>query len=285
VILTAYLDESGTHGGDSGANPASPEIVMAGMIGKSGQWQRLQSKIDKIKAEFGFSTFHAKDFKARAGQFNGWDNGKCAALASSLFEGMVDTLMHGCIVHLNREQYRTEYREGDWPRKVRWDTEYGLCFRVCAKNLVDEAVRRLHNMSNFPRLKIHFVLESGHKNAGDAERVFGELKESYASRSVDILATFSKAKKKECDHLLAADFLAFTMWRSDTESWQGVSAPSRIGRRRADITQVGFPPGTLAQLRAALLTPGLTRRTVKDASSALLSVTGSPSPLDSGIPR
>ena len=65
VILTAFLDEAGTHAG-------SPITVMAGVLGTANQWRRFEAELTKLKSRYGFEVFHTKQFKARSGEFRDW---------------------------------------------------------------------------------------------------------------------------------------------------------------------------------------------------------------------
>ena len=69
MIFTAYFDEADTHG------PA-PTVIMAGYIGHAYQWRRFEQKLARLQARDGFRIFHAKDFKARVGEFSGWLKGE-----------------------------------------------------------------------------------------------------------------------------------------------------------------------------------------------------------------
>ena len=57
---------------------------------------------------------------------------------------------------------------------------------------------------------LHFVLESGHKNAGDALRIFNETKAELKAKGCDMFGDLLFADKDESDPLMMADFLAHT---------------------------------------------------------------------------
>jgi hypothetical protein len=65
MILTAYVDESGTH-------DDSPITVMAGYVGYSGQWRKFEKKWARQLQKFDVTHFHAKDFVKRTGEYKGW---------------------------------------------------------------------------------------------------------------------------------------------------------------------------------------------------------------------
>ena len=53
MILTAYLDESGTHDG-------SPVTVMGGMLANARQWEAFEKGFGKLKAVHGFQIFYTQ---------------------------------------------------------------------------------------------------------------------------------------------------------------------------------------------------------------------------------
>jgi hypothetical protein len=281
VILTVYLDESGTHDGDGGSNTASSVLVMAGMMGNAPQWARFQYSLNRLKEGYGFTIFHTKKFKDRDGDFKGWSVEKRLKLVSDLTDIIADKLMQGCAISLKRADYSTQYRAEPFHRKARHDTEYGLCFRACLKYLVDEATRRLRNHKRFKQAKLSVVLEHGAKNSGDCERIFFEMKQGYRSAGFDLLDEFTTAKKVDSDPLIAADFLAHTIWSNDPEhfadeQWQEHGDT----KKRAGLTHLSFAHGSLEKIREVHNQPRPLRGDSQVASSVLV-VANHPSRLES----
>lgn len=62
MILTAYFDESGTHGG-------SAVTVMGGIMANARQWTDFEAAFVGLKKKYGFEIFHTKKFKKRAAIF------------------------------------------------------------------------------------------------------------------------------------------------------------------------------------------------------------------------
>jgi hypothetical protein len=201
VILTAYFDESGTHAG-------SPATILSGIMGTANQWARFQIEMDKIKRRYGFMVFHAKEFRARSGKFSGWRPEKSAAL---LREMMMPSskLMEAITVTLPTSVYDEFYRGGENHKKLRLDTKYGLCFRYALLNFVVQALKRLGTHKKFSETKLNVVMEGGHKNAGDAERVFTEMRKELHDMGCDLLHGITFAGKDDCDPIMIADYLAY----------------------------------------------------------------------------
>jgi hypothetical protein len=202
VILTAYFDESGTHGD-------SPVTVMAGIMANARQWSVFQSGLDKIRSRYGFRVFHATKFKNGSGEFAGWSAEKSLAMLAELTALSSQTVMEAVTFPLSNADYDSQYRERGKPNKARLDTKYGLCFRFCLVHLVSEAIRRLGTHKKFDQTSLHVVVESGHRHAGDAARVFDEERLEFHNLGCDLLKTITFAGK-ECDPLMIANFISHT---------------------------------------------------------------------------
>ena len=254
MILTAYLDESGTHDG-------SPVTVMAGMLANARQWEAFERDFRLIKARHRFQIFHTKKFKKKDGDFAGWTDGQCLALMSELAPLTATAFTEGVSVTLDNTDYEAEFRAGEKPRRMRLDSRYGFCFRNCLIFFAIEGLKRVHR-GQYP--KLHFVLESGHKNAGDALRIFNEVKAELEANGCDMLCDLLFADKDKCDPLMMADFLAHTAymmgqaggrapdhWKVPTEI-QKIPQLTR-GRSETGVTHLRFKPGGLAELKSVMI--------------------------------
>jgi hypothetical protein len=197
LIFTAYFDEADTHG-------PMPRVVMASFLGHAYQWQRFEIRLKRLQAQYRFRIFHGKDFKARTREFSGWDDEKSRRLVEDLADLAQDTLTDGFAVALERERYLNEYRTAPIPAKMNVDSQYGACFRACMGHLFDIMAERGY------RDMLHVVMESGHPNVWDCERIFNDLKKICRDSGFDFLGTFSVADKNDAPPLMAADLLAGT---------------------------------------------------------------------------
>jgi hypothetical protein len=197
VNFTAYFDEADTHG------PA-PTVILAAHIGHAYQWRQFEKKLGRIQQRYGFSIFHIKDFKARAGEFRGWPEDKCAALIAALTSLIRNELTSGLTVALEHGRYINEYRAPPIPKKMNLDSQLGVCFRACMSNLLDVLEARGY------RDTLNIVMERGHKNVFDCERIFNELKGYFRLGGANFLREFTVASKESCAPLMVADLLAAT---------------------------------------------------------------------------
>jgi hypothetical protein len=213
VIFTAYFDEADTHG------PA-PTVILAAFLGNASQWRRFERELAEIQAREGFSVFHATKFKARRGEFAGWSDAKCHQLINALTELVRGTLTEGMAFALTRERYEMEYRAPPIPKKMLLDSQYGACFRACMGRLFDVMAERNYQD------RLHVVMESGHKNAGDCARIFNDLREHCkVLAGSDFLGSFSIETKERCPPLMVADMLAATYSMYRAEAAQGTIVP------------------------------------------------------------
>jgi hypothetical protein len=194
VIFTAYFDESDTHG-------QSPTVILSANIGHAFQWRRFDSKLGKIREKYGFKIFHAKDFKARSREFSGWSSERQNELVDDLTELVKKTLTGGVTVFLEHSRYINEYRAPPIPKKMNLDSQLGVCFRACMGHLI----RIMEKNGYHDRLNI--VMERGHPNVLDCERILNELKESYKATGKDFIGTFTIATKDDCPPLMVSDLL------------------------------------------------------------------------------
>lgn len=197
VIFTAYFDEADTHGPE-------PTIIMAAFLGHAYQWRRFTLRLSRIQAQFGFRIFHAKDIKAKAGEFRGWSNQKCVDLVGALSDLVADTLTDGVVVHLEHTRYANEYRGPPIPKKMALDSHYGACFRACMAHIFDVMTKR------DLRDKLHVVMEHGHHNVWDCDRILRDMQARLHRRGIDHLGTFTTEEKRNCLPLMVSDLLAST---------------------------------------------------------------------------
>jgi hypothetical protein len=239
VILTAYFDEADTHG------PA-PTVILSCFVGHAYQWDRFEKRLIKLRRKFGFTVFHTKHFKSRSGEFSGWTEARCQELIAALIQLVSATLMGGISVHLERDRYLNEYRAPPIPQKLHLDSQYGVCFRGCLAALLEI----LEERGNKERLNI--VMERGHKNVWDCERIFNDLRSRFKRLGLDILGSWTVETKDSCAPLMVADMLAGThsMMRAALEGGTSPSSFPRASRETKGALRIlELQPGALRGLK------------------------------------
>jgi hypothetical protein len=200
MALTAYFDESGTHGAES------PVVLVAGFIASPEQWVLFERDLASLFAEYAVKKFHAKDFRTRKGDFKGWPAGKRAHFNSRFLKLADDHLSYGLSTVLRSEQYENIYRATNFPPNVRPDTQYGLCVRAALWKAI---VLLKDRKEDWP---INIVMEDGARNAGDAIRVFAEVKDTLTVEYAPLLGDFNFGSKADLP-LAISDSLAYAIFR------------------------------------------------------------------------
>jgi hypothetical protein len=176
------------------------------------------------------------------------------------FVSLVDHLYYGFSVSLSPNDYLDIYKAKALPRRKRKDSQYGLCFRVA----IIAAIRFMSQVrkNEWP---LTVVLEGGHRNCGDAVRIFNEIKGGLMRDGIDVLGPIAVELKKKCLPLSAADFLVHTIFSSKTS---GVPIPETKQLTGITINQSvdRVRPG-----RAAIQHFVLTRESLESAADILLS--------------
>lgn len=233
MLLTAYLDESGTH-------DASKTTVVGGLLATEKQLLRFERDFARLKKKHRFSVFHAKKFKSRSGDFARWTVPQCHALMddfTKLFRA--NHFADYAHIAIDNAQYRAEYKIGHRPRGFVVNTAYTLGVEKCIRRFL-EATRA----SKYRSPKIEVICESGHRNAGDAARMFSELKKQFTETEFDgMLGTIRFEDKAKCNPLMLADFAAHVRYMLETNPTIKIPAPEPGTIRRGQKMRVmSFAP-------------------------------------------
>lgn len=184
-------------------------MILGGRVATLGQWRNFDRQWNWLLKKSGLEYFHAKEFRSRSKEFAGWGEKDCNAFLTKAQQVVVRNTLCGFCVRLKEEDYRDVYRAGPKPKKLKLDSKYGLCFRLCLLQ-VPRTIRR-----EFPRqrLRINFVLESGDPGSGDAKAILDDAKEKAPPELADILGVLTYGRKTEFAGLQAADLIAFSAYR------------------------------------------------------------------------
>ena len=238
MIFTAYMDESGTHG-------TSPVTIMAGAYGSAAQWGDVEARIQELEQKRQFSMFHSTDLKSGHGSFKGWSSEQRLELVEEFIAILADRRIEaGFVMQIVNADYEKYYRVGDGPAPAVLDTNYGFCFRGCLTHLL-QLVQSSDNTLNI-------VMESGHRNSGDARRIFDQVKARGLKPGFEnLLGTLAFTEKKDCRLLGIADFLAYTTFMGDRFIRDGKMQPVAEGQR-ANVVSLQITSEQLAAARRRL---------------------------------
>jgi hypothetical protein len=151
------------------------------------------------------------------GEFKDWKVIQKQAFMAAAAKMGLKHLEFGFTVILGEDDYQQHYIAGNRPKEVQLDSRYGLCFRYCL-GIVPFFAK---DSFNDRELDIHFVVESGHKNFGDACRIFTRVKKSSQPNEQEIvrmLGTLTTGDKSEFPGLQMADVIAYSSFQHATRS-------------------------------------------------------------------
>jgi hypothetical protein len=249
--MVGYFDESGTHGAEA------PVMIVAGFIASVEQWAAYERDLAVLFAEYGVKKFHAKELRARKGDFKNWPSGKVAKFNSRFLQMADDHLACGFSTVLPAESYRRIYRAGSILRTARPDTEYGLCVRAALWKSITVMQDR---PADWP---LNLVFERGTGHEADAVRVFGEVEDGLLPEYTGLFGTMTFDGKNALP-LAIADSLAYAMFRMTAGFSKHPTEPNAAVVGPADppyyvnkipMTRTLIDENTLASLR-----DGLSRR-------------------------
>jgi len=202
MIITAYIDESGTHDG-------SPHTIMAGYVAPFGKWIKLEDRWDRMLKRHGVQYFHATEWLQGKKQFKGWTYEQKMQFILEAEKLIKSYVSFGITAKLGNADYEQHYVAGNRPRKPQLDTKYGICFRM----ILSVLPRMLDDIAKNPSDELHLILEDGHKNAGDAVRIFRMFKDEAPPDISRMVNKLSFADKKNTKPLQVADSLAYSAFR------------------------------------------------------------------------
>jgi hypothetical protein len=201
MVMTAFFDESGTHGKDS------PATVFGGFAANVVQWAQFEESLKGLMDRYGVKHLHAKDFRQRRGDFAGMPLEQYSQFNSSFLQLIDNNLARGFVVILSSKHYREIYRPRFFKKKSRLDSEYGLCFRAA---LLRALMFMVDNEDEIPLVPI---LELGHRNYRDAARIYNEIKHNLVEEDAKFLGPIAFEEKKRCLPLAVADSLVYATFR------------------------------------------------------------------------
>ncbi|UPT64120.1 MAG: hypothetical protein M0D54_06140 [Hyphomonadaceae bacterium JAD_PAG50586_4] len=207
MLLSVRMDEAGTDG-------KSPCLTMGGFVGTIPDWNRFDIGWRKRLKRVGMDDFHATEF---------WENQTAAArklssdekrqFARKLWEWQHRCLRFAITSRLDNEAF--EYYCTQRPAWLHRDSQFGLCFRLTVGIAIPQAAKFFGD-----NVRMNFLLEQGHKNIGDAARIFSEIQSDTDVDFTRKLGTFSTGKRTTYPGLQAADGIISTAQRIESKNKQ-----------------------------------------------------------------
>ena len=120
VIVTVYIDESGTH--EFGVT------ILGGWVGRLGRWAGFDLQWNKLLKKSKIGHFHSKSMRSSKGEFRGWKIFEKFVFTQDAAAVALKHLEFGFTVSVTDTAYRDHYIAGLRPKEIPLDTRYGLCF-------------------------------------------------------------------------------------------------------------------------------------------------------------
>jgi hypothetical protein len=209
MIITGYFDESGTHKG-------AAVSVMAGFVGDSRNWRKFEKRASKLFARFQVDIYHTIDLKRSDKDFSGWSINRKIEFIDEFHHIINETVEIGFSSLLREDDYNY-YLNLPWPKnaQVRKDSKYGILFRASFAAILD-SVMRVPNWQRMQEPQLKIVIEDGHRNVGDLNRIYERVKSTFENSKA--MAGLKFQGKAGCLPLAAADLFAYSVFGSETGS-------------------------------------------------------------------
>jgi len=192
-------------------------MIMAGYLGTDDQWSHFGLEWNFALRTDGISSVHAVDLFKRTKQFRGWTAEAVNAFARSLDHIISKHIELAFSVIIRTDDYETIYKANGGTKNRPQDSKYGVCFRACLAFLpsyIASEIKAGGATDPSTRYVINFILESGHRNSGDAARLFALFKADALPEWKEFVGTFHLVTKAD-PAAQAADFLACCVYRAE----------------------------------------------------------------------
>lgn len=190
AVFVCYLDDSDAE--------QSSVITLAGYIQSLVDWEKFESHAEAVCREYGVDVLHAKEFHGTKGCFEGWTYKKKSRFIEDLYSTSPDML--GISVSVGKANFRKRQKELGFAPSL---SAYGYAFHQVATGFIHSKFSK----KQIDEQGLSLVVETGHKNNGDLERTFHQIKKDPMHRGC--LKSLSFSGKHESRAIQLADLYAF----------------------------------------------------------------------------
>ncbi len=209
--------------------------------------------------------FHSKRLRHGTNEFKNWSEHSKRQLVRNIDKLQNGNTLCRFVAVMRKDEYEGHYKTGERPRKIPLDSMYGLCFRI-SLGFAAEIVERSGGIQDS---QINFILESGHRNYGDAKRIFEQIKKGVPELA-DVLGTCESGDKKEFPGLQGADAVSYAGYQQEkmgddsglmdfAPEWNLDDART-IVKARSPVMRCYARPDIMEELRTNLVVLEETRR-------------------------
>lgn len=207
AMLSAYFDDSGTHG-------TSGIVVVGGLVGNEDAWSSLEPEWRRLLDYYDLSAFHMTDCDNGKGEFIGWPRGKCDRAIYEFRQLILERNLWAATAAVCRPH---------WNEVVRPDLRpiLGNPDEFCADECMQEALSFRQIDESATDIALIFDCRANWKDMIQ-KHAESYLRDGYGGLNV-VSVTFGKAKK--LIPLQAADMIAYETYRYATKWWESGLRP------------------------------------------------------------
>jgi hypothetical protein len=191
AMVTAYIDESGTHAG-------CPAMTVAGWLAPVQQWNVFEKEWVRCLEEAGISIFHMTDYENRQGDYKDWTEEKRVNVLKALH-----AICHSPTTIPFSSSIPIDFYKKIRPQYICPDSPYAFCLSQCLLQ-----IEKWANSVNHQE-PIAYVFERGSGLGNDIIALLQSMSEDPIRNQRFRLGTWTFAGKKDFCQLQAADLLAY----------------------------------------------------------------------------
>jgi hypothetical protein len=229
ALLSAYFDESGTHGN-------SDIIMIAGLLGSADQWAAFETAWSERLANVEILSFHASACDAADAEFANL----AEPFRSALFNGLSQVICDSKLVGVNGTVWRAAWEAYKKRDPVHYPEPYYFCFDFCLGQIASWSKA---NAGGEPVALIFADQDEYESRALESYRAFKRL-----SPLKDDIASLTFADPCKFRPLQGADLFAYELYRYalDRRKNPSVIEPARRAAQNFEKAKLqiigGFPP-------------------------------------------
>ena len=209
VLVTAYVDESGTGG--------QPRVMLGAVVARAHRWHGFNRQWAKLLSLENIDFSHIVAMENKDRPFEDWGLKRTRPFVGRAGPMMKKHCDFGTTVALSVSDHREHYLS-NLPKRARRESAYGLCARSLIEHVVCEAVAAFG-----PGTVLNFIFEHSHQFGG-ALAAFDDLK-AHVPLIAPNLGSITSGDKAAFAGLQAADLVASLGRRSEATATFSVVMP------------------------------------------------------------
>jgi hypothetical protein len=195
AMITAYIDESGTHQG-------SKLLVLAAFVGEQSEWDSIEARFRKANKLAG-RTFHAVDCAQGGKEFRGMHKDKRYRIHKKMVRVVNDHEICGLGYGVYLEDYAEVYpRNGE-----KWEKWLRGAYRLMFAHLVVRIAS--HTLERYPGERVSLIVEDSPHWYSVASHQFLTMKRDKKWSKGAVLETIAPYSTEDAPQLHAPDLLAY----------------------------------------------------------------------------